>query len=141
MNLTAYRDVVRCRNCKDCRAFNLISNAGICKLFKLYTSVLPRVTLLHPPCFCDLPAIGWEDAFCSPNWLFMLDLLNIKVFVSIHRLLLKATIILLPVLGFTWIIGLFVVGDGGIVFAYLFVIANVFQVRRYFTYQWQCFRG
>ena len=46
-----------------------------------------------------------------------------------YRYLLKATIILVPVLGFTWIIGLFAVGEEGKVFAYLFVIANVFQVR------------
>ena len=46
-----------------------------------------------------------------------------------HRRLLKATVILVPLLGFTWIIGLFAVGAEGRVFAYLFVIANVFQVR------------
>ena len=32
-------------------------------------------------------------------------------------------------MGFTWIIGLFAVGEEGRVFAYLFVFANVFQVR------------
>ena len=47
---------------------------------------------------------------------------------TVPRRLLKATIILVPVLGFTWIIGLFAVGEEGKVFAYLFVIANVFQV-------------
>jgi len=47
----------------------------------------------------------------------------------ISRQLLKTTIILVPVLGFTWIIGLFAVGEEGRVFAYLFVLANVFQVR------------
>ena len=41
----------------------------------------------------------------------------------------KAIVILVPLLGFTWIIGLFAVGEEGRVFAYLFVIANVFQVR------------
>ena len=41
----------------------------------------------------------------------------------------KTTIILVPLLGFTWIIGLFAVGEEGKAFAYLFVIANVFQVR------------
>ena len=41
----------------------------------------------------------------------------------------KATIILVPLMGFTWIIGLFAVGEEGRVFAYLFVFANVFQVR------------
>ena len=42
--------------------------------------------------------------------------------------MLKAAIILSPLLGFTWIIGLFAVGEEGRVFAYLFVFANVFQV-------------
>ena len=46
------------------------------------------------------------------------------------RHLLKATVILVPLLGFTWIIGLFAVGEEGRVFAYLFVIANVLQVRK-----------
>ena len=41
----------------------------------------------------------------------------------------KATVILVPLLGFTWIIGLFAVREEGKVFAYLFVLANVFQVR------------
>ena len=41
----------------------------------------------------------------------------------------KATVILVPLLGFTWIIGLFAVGEEGRIFAYLFVIGNVFQVR------------
>jgi len=41
----------------------------------------------------------------------------------------KTTIILVPLLGFTWIIGLFAVEKEGKVFAYLFVFANVFQVR------------
>ena len=58
---------------------------------------------------------------------------DIKCFILIlcyiHRHLLKSTVILLPLLGFTWIIGLFAVGEEGRVFAYLFVIANVFQVR------------
>ena len=47
----------------------------------------------------------------------------------VRRQLLKTTLILVPLLGFTWIIGLFAVGEEGRVFAYLFVIANVFQVR------------
>ena len=49
---------------------------------------------------------------------------------SLHqRRLFKATVILVPVMGFTWIIGLFAVGEEGKVFAYLFVIASAFQVR------------
>ena len=50
-------------------------------------------------------------------------------FLFTYRQLLKSTIILVPLLGFTWIIGLFAVGEEGRVFDYLFVIANVFQVR------------
>ena len=50
------------------------------------------------------------------------------VLFSHWRRLFKATIILVPVMGFTWIIGLFAVGEEGKVFAYLFVIANAFQV-------------
>ena len=50
-------------------------------------------------------------------------------YIFTYRQLLKATVILVPLLGFTWIIGLFAVGEEGRVFAYLFVIANVFQVR------------
>ena len=46
-----------------------------------------------------------------------------------YRQLMKTTIILVPLLGFTWIIGLFAVEKEGKVFAYLFVFANVFQVR------------
>lgn len=45
------------------------------------------------------------------------------------RRLLKATIVYVPVLAFAWIIGLFAMGEEGMVFAYLFVISNVFQVR------------
>ena len=50
------------------------------------------------------------------------------MYLTMHRRLVKAIIIIVPLLGFTWIIGLFAVGAEGRVFAYLFVIANVFQV-------------
>ena len=63
---------------------------------------------------------------CIHTMLMNQALLRLSV---MYRYLLKATIILVPVLGFTWIIGLFAVGEEGKVFAYLFVIANVFQVR------------
>jgi len=46
----------------------------------------------------------------------------------LYRKMVKAAIILSPLLGFTWVIGLFAVGEEGKVFAYLFVFANVFQV-------------
>ena len=54
---------------------------------------------------------------------------NNSIIHILRRQLLKTTIILLPLLGFTWIIGLFAVGEEGKAFAYLFVFANVFQVR------------
>ena len=41
----------------------------------------------------------------------------------------KVNIVLTPVLAFTWIVGLFAVEDGGNVTVYLFVAANVLQVR------------
>lgn len=49
--------------------------------------------------------------------------------VTSSRYLMKAIIILVPLLAFTWITGLFAVGDGGDVSVYLFVVANVLQVR------------
>ena len=63
---------------------------------------------------------------CNHTILMNQALLRLSV---MYRYLLKATVILVPVLGFTWIIGLFAVGEEGKVFAYIFVIANVFQVR------------
>ena len=59
--------------------------------------------------------------------------------VTMHRRLVKATVILVPLLGFTWIIGLFAVGAEGRAFAYLFVIANVFQVRENMIYMLSTF--
>lgn len=47
------------------------------------------------------------------------------------RHLVKATLILFPLLGFTWVIGLFAVGPGGDVAAIIFVISNVLQVIDY----------
>ena len=55
--------------------------------------------------------------------------MNNSIIHILRRQLLKTTIILVPLLGFTWIIGLFAVGEEGKAFAYLFVFANVFQVR------------
>lgn len=46
----------------------------------------------------------------------------------LHRELFKAFVILLPLLGFTWIIGLFAVNEETSVFAWLFVILNSLQV-------------
>ena len=54
---------------------------------------------------------------------------QVHQFLFTYRQLLKTMVILVPLLGFTWIIRLFAVEEEGRVFAYLFVIANVFQVR------------
>ena len=44
------------------------------------------------------------------------------------RGLLKASIVLLPLLGVTWIIGIFAVNDNTLVFAWIFAILNSLQV-------------
>ena len=43
----------------------------------------------------------------------------------------KASVILLPLLGITWVIGLFAVNQETSFFAWLFVILNTFQVNYY----------
>ena len=45
-----------------------------------------------------------------------------------HRSLLKAMIILLPLLGATWIIGILAVNNETQVFAWIFAILNTLQV-------------
>jgi len=44
------------------------------------------------------------------------------------RSLLKATIVLLPLLGLTWVFGLLAVNQNTIIFAWIFTILNSFQV-------------
>ena len=44
------------------------------------------------------------------------------------RSILKATVILLPLLGFTWLFGLLAVDENSLVFAWLFTLFNIFQV-------------
>jgi len=41
----------------------------------------------------------------------------------------KASVILLPLLGLTWVLGLFVVNQNTLVFAWLFTIFNSLQVQ------------
>ena len=45
-----------------------------------------------------------------------------------HRVLLKAAIILLPLLGTTWVFGLLAVNQESSVFAWIFTILNSLQV-------------
>ena len=55
---------------------------------------------------------------------------------SSSRSLFKAAIVLLPILGLTWVLGLFAVNENTTVFAWLFTIFNSLQVcasiRRWF---------
>ena len=48
--------------------------------------------------------------------------------VSLCRYLVKASVILLPLLGLTWVFGLFAVNENTAVFAWLFTILNSLQV-------------
>ena len=49
-------------------------------------------------------------------------------FILCYRELMKAVIMLLPLLGMTWIIGIFAVNNGTQVFAWIFAILNSLQV-------------
>jgi len=53
---------------------------------------------------------------------------NITSFLLTIRSLLKSTIILLPLLGLTWVFGLLAVNQNTIIFAWIFTILNSFQV-------------
>jgi len=51
-----------------------------------------------------------------------------QVYYWIPRDLLKAIVVLLPLLGLTWIIGILAVNDDTVVFAWIFAILNSLQV-------------
>ena len=44
------------------------------------------------------------------------------------RAILKATVILLPLLGITWVFGILAVNEESVAFAWIFTILNSFQV-------------
>jgi len=46
-----------------------------------------------------------------------------------YRTLLKATVILLPLLGITWVFGILAVNQESSAFAWIFTILNSFQVK------------
>ena len=50
------------------------------------------------------------------------------VILTFLRTAIKSSVILMPLLGLTWIIGLFAVNENTTVFAWLFTILNSFQV-------------
>ena len=49
-------------------------------------------------------------------------------FSQFNRKLIVATLVLLPILGITWILGIFAVDENTTVFAWLFVVVNSLQV-------------
>ena len=50
----------------------------------------------------------------------------------------KAVIVLLPLLGLTWIIGILAVNNDTQVFAWIFTILNSLQVNKLFLHVLQC---
>jgi len=48
---------------------------------------------------------------------------------SMQRTTLKSTVVLLPLLGVTWVVGIFAVSENTTVFAWLFTLLNSLQVR------------
>ena len=55
-------------------------------------------------------------------------------FILCSRGILKATILLLPLLGMTWIIGILAVSEETQVFAWIFAILNTLQVNNNYYY-------
>ena len=57
---------------------------------------------------------------------------------QIHRTILRATVILLPLLGLTWLFGLLTLNKNATVFAWLFTIFNSLQVTTHKTLTHPC---
>ena len=58
-------------------------------------------------------------------------LLNRSIFIyHVYRGLLKAAVIVIPILGCTWIFGLLTINEDTLVFAWIFTILNSLQVLR-----------
>ena len=53
---------------------------------------------------------------------------NIRKHLYVYRTMLKATVILLPLLGITWVFGILAVNQESSVFAWIFTIFNSLQV-------------
>ena len=54
----------------------------------------------------------------------------VTIFIITCRQLLKAVMVLLPLLGMTWIIGMFAVNNDTQVFAWIFAVLNSLQVKQ-----------
>ena len=52
------------------------------------------------------------------------------LYLIFFRTALKGTVILLPLMGITWIVGIFAVSQNTLVFAWIFTILNSLQVKR-----------
>ena len=50
------------------------------------------------------------------------------MFVTTYRILLKAAVIIVPILGCTWVFGLLAINEDTVVFAWIFTILNSLQV-------------
>ena len=59
---------------------------------------------------------------------------NLIMCAFIFRDILKATVILLPLLGITWVFGLFAVNQESSAFAWIFTILNTLQVNIIYLY-------
>ena len=59
---------------------------------------------------------------------------QINVYHYVHRALLKAAVIVVPILGCTWVFGVLAVNEDTVVFAWIFTIFNSLQVTYLFCY-------
>lgn len=60
--------------------------------------------------------------------LFMTQCMSFTPFIHVFRTILRATLILLPLLGITWLFGILTLNRNATVFAWLFTIFNSLQV-------------
>jgi len=63
------------------------------------------------------------------SYIQFISLLHIDMYLFTFRDLLKAVIVLLPLLGITWIIGILAVNEDTQAFAWIFAILNSLQVK------------
>ena len=91
---------------------------------------------------CDNPAKSHDrhkhrSINASKLYVYTCIICNTLYAICVHvhmyscRDLFKAFVIILPLLGFTWIIGLFAVNEDTAVFAWLFICVNSLQVFNY----------
>ena len=59
---------------------------------------------------------------------FVTQHFSVYLYIYMHRALLKAAVIVVPILGCTWIFGLLAINEDTVVFAWIFTIFNSLQV-------------